>query len=261
MYMTKSTFCLITGIITVVLALPFTGCATRGYVRAKIAPVNTKVDALEAKTNEMTDKEQTDVSRLDEKIGSTDARVAELAAATQQANASAAQANASAAQANQLGQKNESEIAANSAAEKAFMKSFDQSLVLKADVTFGFNKSNLDNTDKASLDAIIQQVQSMPRVVFELVGFTDKTGSKDYNLALSQRRAHAVERYLVHQGIPLRGIHIVGLGEEPVPQALLADAQVVDPNATSANSMRLARRVLIRVYAANSPTQSASTEH
>jgi outer membrane protein OmpA-like peptidoglycan-associated protein len=95
--------------------------------------------------------------------------------------------------------------------------------------------------------------------VFELLGFTDPVGSRSYNLTLSRRRAESVARYLVHQGISLRGIHIIGLGKEPVPPNLLADLQAVDPNATAADSHRLARRVLIRIYTADASLQNSAS--
>ena len=224
MYKTKPL--LIIGIIpVVVLALATSGCATKHYVTAQLAPVNAKVGALETKTNDQADKEATDVSRLEEKQATTDHDVTQVASAAQQANASAAQAN-------QLGQQNQSVIASNQSAisaNAASIATLDQpmtySLVAKGDVTFDFNKSNLGKADEAALDALVQQVQSNPRAVFELIGFTDRVGGPEYNLALSRRRAESVERYLVRQGIPLRGIHIVGLGKEPVPPGLLADVQ------------------------------------
>jgi len=254
---------LITALTPVVLALATSGCATKKYVAAQIAPVNSKVSELETKTNDQTDKELTDISRLEEKLGSTDSQVAEVAAAAKQANAGAAQANQLAQQANQLGQQNQSTIAANQAFVTASIATLDQamtySLVAKGDVTFAFNKSNLGKTDEAALDTLVQQVRSTPRVAFELIGFTDRVGGTEYNLALSRRRAESVERYLVRQGIPLRGIHIVGLGKEPIPQGLLADLQAVDPNPTKAEERRLARRVLIRIYAPNANVPAAES--
>jgi OOP family OmpA-OmpF porin len=82
----------------------------------------------------------------------------------------------------------------------------------------------------------------------ELVGFTDPIGSTQYNLALSRRRAEAVQRYLIKNNVPLRGIHIVGMGKEQPPASLTADVQAVDPNASPQDIRRLARRVYIRVY-------------
>jgi len=96
--------------------------------------------------------------------------------------------------------------------------------------------------------------------VFELFGFTDPAGTPAYNLELSRRRAESVARYLVHQGIPLRGVHLIGLGKEPVPSDLLAEVQAAGPNPTDAKSRGLARRVLVRIYAANgNPPSSAPT--
>lgn len=257
--MNKSRLFLITGLIPVVLTLATSGCATKHYVTAQVAPVNAKVNTLETKTNDQADKEATDVSRLEEKLNTTDHDVAQVASVAQQANTSAAQAN-------QLGQQNQSAIAANQSAVAAntasiatLDKALTYSLVAKGDVTFASNQSKLGKADEAALDVLIQQVQSNPRAVFELIGFTDRVGSTEYNLALSRRRAESVERYLVRQGIPLRGIHIIGLGKEPVPAGLLAEVQQVDPNATDAKSRRLARRVLIRIYTPNASVPGAES--
>ena len=92
---------------------------------------------------------------------------------------------------------------------------------------------------------IAQKAAAMPRAEVELQGFTDKIGSKNYNLALSRRRADGVARYLARQNVPLRGIHVIGLGEENPPASL----EAVDPNTSRQEARRLARRVYIRVYA------------
>ena len=246
----------VTGFVPVMLLLATSACATKGFVKAQVADSNARISAVEAKSNEqiaaLSNKEQTDISRVDEKIATTDNKVAEVSNTAQQANTTANQAN-------QLAQQNQTATAANSTAISNLDKSMNYSLVAKGDVTFGFNKYTLGPTDQAALDALAQQVQSRPRAVFELYGFTDPVGSKQYNLGLSQRRADAVARYLVHQGIPLRGIRIIGMGKEPVPQNLLADLQAVDPNATAGNSSRLARRVLIRIYAADASLPSSAS--
>lgn len=240
------------GVMPIVLVLATSGCATKGFVKAQVAQTDSKISALEAQTNAQATKEQTDISRVEEKIATTDNKVAEVATTAQQANSTANQAN-------QLGQQNQSAIAASNTAIANLDKAMSYSLVAKGDVTFGFNKSNIGKTDQAALDLLVQQVQARPRVVFELLGFTDSVGSPSYNLALSRRRAESVARYLVHQGIPLRGIHIIGLGKEPVPPSLLADLQAVDPNATSGDSQRLARRVLIRIYTADASLQTGAS--
>jgi outer membrane protein OmpA-like peptidoglycan-associated protein len=262
--MNNTAFYAATGLIPIVLALTSSGCATKSYVKKQIVPVDAKIAALDTKTTQIADKHQTDVSRLEEQIASTDYKATQAGSAAQQANASASAANAAAEQ-------NKNAIAANDASNKAAIaaanasigtldKAMTFSLVAKGDVTFGFDKSNLGKDDEAGLDVLIAQSQSTPRTQIEIIGFTDRVGSADYNFALSRRRSESVARYLVRHGVPLQGIHIIGLGKEPVPPGLLADAQAVDPNATSANSMRLARRVLIRIYSANASVQSASLQ-
>ena len=259
--MNKSRLFLTTSLISVVVVLVTSGCATKRYVTAQLATVNAKVGTLESKTDQQADKEATDVSRLEEKLGSTDSKVAEVDSAAQEANASAAQAN-------QLAQQNQSTIVATQLAVTASVANMDKAIaysrVATADVTFSFNKSNLGRIDEAALDALVQQVHATPRVEFELIGFTDRVGSTAYNLALSRRRAESVERYLVRQGIPLRGVHIIGLGKERVPAGFLADLKAADPNVTAEDAQRLARRVLIRIYAPDTsvpPVQSALLEH
>jgi outer membrane protein OmpA-like peptidoglycan-associated protein len=56
---------------------------------------------------------------------------------------------------------------------------------------------------------------SMKRYFVAIQGFTDKTGTPEYNLELSRRRAEAVQTYLVAQhNIPVYRIQIVGLGKD-----------------------------------------------
>ena len=53
----------------------------------------------------------------------------------------------------------------------------------------------------------------MKHYVVEVQGFTDRTGSKLYNLQLSERRADAVVRYLTaEKNVPLVRIHRIGYG-------------------------------------------------
>jgi outer membrane protein OmpA-like peptidoglycan-associated protein len=245
-------------IIPLVLALASTACATKKYVRAQIAPVNTKIGAIETAAKAQADKEQADVVRVEARIDATDGKVAQVAAAAERANASAVQAN-------QLGQQNQAAIAsnesaiaatgsaivANAAAIKDLEKATTYSLVATGEVTFGFNQSNLDKTEHGRLDALVQQTRSAQGPEFELYGYTDPVGSPAYNLELSRRRAESVARYLVRAGMGVRGIHIVGFGKEPVPSDLLSNVQAVDPNAKDPDSRRHARRVVIRIYAPN----------
>ena len=46
-----------------------------------------------------------------------------------------------------------------------------------------------------------------------LTGHTDRSGSEQYNMALSLRRAEAVKANMIRQGIPANAIVVIGKGE------------------------------------------------
>jgi len=64
-------------------------------------------------------------------------------------------------------------------------------------------------------------VQADKRFFIAVEGYTDSTGSRDYNEVLSRHRADSVVEYLVGKhDIPIYRIHMVGLGpEKPVDEA------------------------------------------
>jgi hypothetical protein len=81
------------------LALVGSGCATRGYARRQVATVNDRVSQVQTQVAALSDKHQTDLSHIDERISAADGKTQQAASSAAQANASAAQANASAARA------------------------------------------------------------------------------------------------------------------------------------------------------------------
>jgi len=79
-------------------------------------------------------------------------------------------------------------------------------------VTFAFDKADLTDTDRTALAEVATQVREHPDLMVNLEGYTDPVGTRDYNIQLSQRRAAAVQRYLVEKGVELSRIHWIGLG-------------------------------------------------
>jgi outer membrane protein OmpA-like peptidoglycan-associated protein len=241
------------------LALLTAGCATKKFARAQANAVNARLSKVEAKTNQqiayINNKVQTDMSQLNERISTTDLKVTEAMNAAQQANGSASEAK-------QMAQDNQAKITATSTEvtnlATGVANAMNYQLVAKGDVTFGFDKSNLTPATRAAVDALIQKLQGLPRSVVELVGYTDRVGSRQYNYALSRRRAEAVQRYLVANKVPLRSIHIVGLGKEAPPPELEAEAGGA-ANMTKSERNRLARRVQIRIYGAGDITQGTAS--
>ena len=86
-------------------------------------------------------------------------------------------------------------------------------------VHFDYDQSELRPDDRAILDAKVPILQANPNVKIRVAGHTDERGSDEYNLALGQRRAATVKRYLIDHGITDARIETISYGEErPVAQ-------------------------------------------
>jgi outer membrane protein OmpA-like peptidoglycan-associated protein len=253
-----STRCLMAVFITVTLA--FSACATKKYVRQQVAPVNQKLAYVQKETNEKIaatwSKLQSDMSEVNERISSTDQRVSQVSEATQQAQGTASRAM-------EETQTNATAISANTTAintlASGVANSINYKFVESSDVFFGFDKASLTPQAKSTLDQVASKVQSLPRAVVELAGFTSQVGSAGYNLGLSRRRAEAVQRYLISQKVPLRNIHMVGMGQEAPPPGLEKDLSSISPNPSKAELNRLARRVRISIYGAGDITDGTAS--
>ena len=78
---------------------------------------------------------------------------------------------------------------------------------------FEFDSSDLKQDAMRALDVHARDLQgSGKRVVLE--GHTDERGTREYNMALGERRAKAVQRYLVLQGVSPAQLELVSYGEE-----------------------------------------------
>ena len=94
-----------------------------------------------------------------------------------------------------------------------------EKVTLQSEVLFGFDKDVLREEGKARLDAeVVEKMKAHPEVELVLItGHTDRIGTSAYNQKLSERRAQAVKKYLMNQGIEESRLHTVGKGEsEPV---------------------------------------------
>ena len=105
------------------------------------------------------------------------------------------------------------------AAEAAMRNAGAARAALTATVHFDYDQSDLRPEDRAILDAKVPILQGNPGVMIRIQGHTDERGSDEYNLALGQRRAAAVKRYLVDHGIAESRLQTITYGEErPVAQ-------------------------------------------
>lgn len=81
-------------------------------------------------------------------------------------------------------------------------------------VYFEYDASELSDEARALLDAKLAILSANPALRIRITGHADERGSDEYNLALGQRRAVAVKRYLTDRGIDASRIDVLSLGEE-----------------------------------------------
>jgi OOP family OmpA-OmpF porin len=191
-----------------------TGCATKKYTRGVVAPVEARVSVNEKKTADQSSaigELENGLSRTDEKAMDADRKAVAAGQDATKANQAAADAAQRADQARQVADNGMTRIG-------EVVENFDNyKLVTTEKVLFPFGKSTLTKEAKEQLDAAVGNITTAKNYVLEVQGFTDKTGSANGNIVLSQKRADEVVRYLTTQHqVPLRKIHVLGLGaDEP----------------------------------------------
>ena len=83
-----------------------------------------------------------------------------------------------------------------------------------ATIYFDFDKYNLTSRSIQTLRGVISAMQDNSSITLVLEGHADERGTREYNLALGQRRAEAVSDYLILNGIDKNRISVKSFGEE-----------------------------------------------
>ncbi|PWG02719.1 peptidoglycan-associated lipoprotein Pal [Sphingosinicella humi] len=86
-------------------------------------------------------------------------------------------------------------------------------------VFFGTDVHTLDAQARAVLDTQAQWLLANPSVNVTIEGHADERGTREYNLALGDRRANSAKNYLVSRGVPASRLNVVSWGKER-PEAL-----------------------------------------
>jgi peptidoglycan-associated lipoprotein len=81
-------------------------------------------------------------------------------------------------------------------------------------IFFQFDRSEINDAGLQLLDQKVDALQRNAAVRIRVEGNADDSGSDEYNMALSQRRAAIVHRYLTERGIDASRLQIVSYGEE-----------------------------------------------
>ncbi len=89
-----------------------------------------------------------------------------------------------------------------------------KSLLFKRSVFYDFDQSNIKTDYRTLVEAHARYLRDHPGANITIEGNCDERGSREYNLALGQRRAEGVRSMMKVLGVPDRQIETVSYGEE-----------------------------------------------
>ena len=203
-----------------------TACATKKYVHTTVSEVSGKVDSLSDAIEE-----------TQERTRKNDVRLNEVDTAVQSVRQSAQQANQAATEASSIAKTTATKT---EAIDRASRKLVYEVVLSEDDVRFKFEQTDLSDSAKAALSALVDTLKEDPRnVLIAIEGHTDSVGPRMINERIGLERAEAVERYLYEQyHIPLPKMDVISYGED----------KPIGPNTTSEGRARN-RRVVIKVMA------------
>ncbi len=108
------------------------------------------------------------------------------------------------------------QAADNAAAQVAAQKQQAQEAAqaLAHVIYFDFDQSTIKPEFRSALNGHAAYLSQNPSAKIVLEGHADERGTREYNIALGERRGNAVSRYLVVQGVSIEAIEVVSFGEE-----------------------------------------------
>ena len=101
---------------------------------------------------------------------------------------------------------------------------FEQAVNGQNVIYFDTDRYNIDSADAAALQTQAQYLAQYPQIRITVEGHADERGTREYNLALGERRANAAKNYLVGLGVDASRVSTVSYGKER-PVALGSDEQ------------------------------------
>jgi len=81
-------------------------------------------------------------------------------------------------------------------------------------IFFGTDGYDVDAEDQATLARQAEWLAKFPNVSVTVEGHADERGTREYNLALGERRANAAKNYLVSQGVSASRLSVISYGKE-----------------------------------------------
>jgi len=81
-------------------------------------------------------------------------------------------------------------------------------------VWFGFDSADVTDEGRATLDKQAEWLKEYGSVNITVEGHCDERGTREYNLALGQKRASSIKKYLVAAGVAANRVETVSYGKE-----------------------------------------------
>jgi peptidoglycan-associated lipoprotein len=81
-------------------------------------------------------------------------------------------------------------------------------------VLFAYDKTDLDDRDRQTLQKQAAWLQRYPTVTLIVEGHCDERGTREYNIALGARRAQSVKDFLVSLGVSAARLDTISYGKE-----------------------------------------------
>ena len=89
-----------------------------------------------------------------------------------------------------------------------------RAIFTNATVYFEFDKFNLNSKSLQTLKSAVAAMKDNSSIKITISGHADERGTREYNLALGQRRAESVRDYLAINGINANRVTVISYGEE-----------------------------------------------
>lgn len=87
-------------------------------------------------------------------------------------------------------------------------------LNMPSNVTFGVSQFDVQPQFRAKLRSVALVLREFNQTLVDIIGHTDSTGSRSYNMQLSQQRATSVSRALAQHGVDPRRFFVEGRGPD-----------------------------------------------
>lgn len=81
-------------------------------------------------------------------------------------------------------------------------------------VFFGYDRYDLSPEARATLEKQATWMQQYPSLTLTIEGHADERGTREYNLALGERRANSVKNYLIALGVEPARLTTISFGKE-----------------------------------------------